>query len=90
MESVAYKAARSVARGIDSRLKATDERFERVVRVLGEDGSVFLYDSAFAVRLDADWIGVFAEHYGFHVFHKDDHTVHQADGWKEPDEGETA
>ena len=82
MESVAYKAARSVARGIDSRLKATDERFERVVRVLGEDGSVFLYDSAFALRLDSDWIGVFTEHYGFHVFHEDDHPLQQADGWK--------
>jgi hypothetical protein len=50
-------------------LQAPD--FDRAVTVRHRDGSVLVYRHAFTVALD-DYHGVFTEHHGYHVFHRED------------------
>ena len=71
MESVNYKDAYAKAEAIDKELRAVDFH-PTEVELMMEDGSHFLYDSAFTRWVDDDWIAVFAEHYAFSIHHKDD------------------
>lgn len=56
----------------DSKLRADDERFQRSVLVIHEEGTVMTVMSAFLVELDEQWVIMFSEHQSFHVWHKDD------------------
>ena len=52
----------------DRKLKASDDRFQRAVILVHHDGSVMLYQSAFLMRYEDDWIICFTEHHGYHVY----------------------
>jgi len=71
MMSVEMKKVWEVAKKVDDLLRADDERFSRSAEVIHEDGSVMILENAF-VEEYKDWYIVFSEHFGFHVFHKED------------------
>lgn len=75
----------AVAQEIDKTLRADDPRLSGAVVLHHEDGAALFYDSAFLMRYyDAEhgnwgacttpgeWIMVFTEHHGFHVYPVDD------------------
>ena len=72
--SVFLREAHKWAKEYDSNLRADDPRFRKMVRIVMEDGSSFFFDSAFALERsdDTDFYYVFTEHYGFHVYAKDE------------------
>lgn len=83
---VTYKDAFKYAARYSNKLRADDERFNRVVLVYHEDGSNFVWRDAFLMRWDTktnekgwtkSWFFVFTEHYGFHVFDCDEVSVSQ-------------
>ena len=77
MMSVPMRAAHAWAEQEDFRLRADDNRFNRFVYVVHEDGSMMFYQSAFVVRcpLDKNFVGIFTEHHGFFVEALDDLRV---------------
>lgn len=74
--SARLKKVEKLAAKYDAKLRANDERFNRTVVVVLDDGSVFFYDSSFAlVVMEGDtgeWLLVFSEHHAFHVFSRAD------------------
>ncbi len=56
----------------DSKLRATDKRFERSVLVIHVEGSVFNIMSAFLIEYDKEWVVMFSEHQGYHVWCAED------------------
>ena len=69
MESTNYKKAYAIAKKIDAKLTA--KAFKRWVRVSLADGADFLFPDAFTVEQDKEWLFVFTEHYGFHIYEYD-------------------
>jgi hypothetical protein len=67
-DSTHYKKAYEIAKKIDSKLTA--KKFKRWVRVSLADGADFLFPSAFT-KHEKDWLFVFTEHYGFHIYEQD-------------------
>lgn len=65
------KAARTFARDYDSKLLATDDRFNHWVNIAHSDGSIFLFNRAFILNIPR-WIIVFTEHFGYHIFDPSD------------------
>ena len=84
--SVNMKRIYEMAKAYDKKLLATDPRFQRSIKIIHEDGSVFFIRNAFLMKYkdktiehrehDADnfneWLIFFSEHNGFDVFHADD------------------
>lgn len=73
--SVPLREAEEVARQLDMALRADDPRLRNCVHVALGDGSAFFWDSAFCETKKTSWQGqvlewlfVFTEHHGFHVF----------------------
>lgn len=69
-----YRQADAVAKARDSQLTAKDFG-DTGVALHMEDGSFFMWKDAFADRVcpeDGKWVVVFTEHYGFHVFDRED------------------
>lgn len=66
-----YSEAYEKAKLVDSGLKATDFQWNARVYVLHEDGSEMDFNYAFLMK-DEDWVFVFTEHNGFHVWHLED------------------
>jgi hypothetical protein len=79
--------AHKVAEGYDKALLATDPRFSHVVRVVHEEGTSLFYVNAFlmkwkdpevvegawgACETPGQWLFIFTEHHGFHVYPLDD------------------
>lgn len=68
-----HKEAEQYVARYDKKLKASDKRFDRCVRLVLDDGSIFDWDSAFAVEIDdGNFLAVFTEHHGFYVHHHSD------------------
>ena len=61
----------NIAKKYDSKLKASDKRFRGSVKIIHEDGSVFMFEHAFLMT-KGDWTICFSEHCGFICFHKYD------------------
>ena len=72
MDSIPHKAIRDKVEAYDSHLLATDSRFRRVVVLRHEDGAYLHLPSAFLMRVEGEWIAVFTEHHGVHVYHAGD------------------
>lgn len=72
MDSVPLQKIKEKAEAYDKALLATDTRFQRSVRLLHEDGSVMLWNHAFLMSIENEWIVCFTEHHGFHVYHETD------------------
>jgi len=68
----AYKLAAE----INGKLLATDPRFSRAVKIIHEEGTVLFFDYAFVERHE-DWVFIFAEHHGHHVYHESDVQYYQ-------------
>ncbi len=66
-----YIEAKELALNYDAKLLATDPRFRRTVEIGHEDGSYFKWCNAFLME-NEEWIFVFTEHFGFHLFDSDD------------------
>lgn len=66
-----YKDAEVFAREYDKKLKATDFHSKNCVYILHEEGTQLFYKSAF-LKTWKDYVLVFTEHHGFHVYHKTD------------------
>ena len=79
-----YQEALEVAEKYNKTLLATDPRFNRTTIIQHEDGSHFLFMNAFACSYQAkphptlgeqNFILVFTEHHGIHVYDKDEVAV---------------
>lgn len=66
-----YKEALTVAKESDKKLSAYDFHPYSLVEIIHEEGTILHYKSAFT-REWKDWIFVFTEHHGTHVYHKSD------------------
>lgn len=66
-----YADIKEKAKAYDGMLLAADPRFSNDVWVNHEDGSFFLWKKAFIMQKD-NWILVFTEHFGYHIFDKSD------------------
>ena len=77
--STYMRQVNQLAEEYDKNLLATDPRLRGLVVVKGQhDGSSFVFPDAFAVKKEDErgpWYVVFTEHYGYHVFHAEDHDV---------------
>lgn len=75
-----FKEAEALAQEIDKDLRATDPRFRNAVYLRHEDGSTFIWNNAFLdytevhanALFDMEYVIVFTEHHGFHVYNTDD------------------
>jgi hypothetical protein len=65
------KEAHKFAKDYDSKLLATDNRFNHWVHIIHHDGSTFLFNRAFILNT-SDWIIVFTEHFKYHIFEPTD------------------
>lgn len=68
-DSTNYKKAYEIAKKIDAKLTA--KKFTRWVRVSLADGADFLFPDAFTIEQEKEWLFVFTEHYGFHIYEYD-------------------
>lgn len=59
----------------EEKIDPSSPRFQNAVQVIMDDDSMFLWQNAFAHKLDDFWYGVVTEHYGYHVFNKEDVMV---------------
>src|SRR5271156_3637992 len=66
-----YTTAHKVAKQIDSELRANDFDPNCITIVLHEEGTQLIYHSSFP-RKWKDWMFIFTEHHGFHVYHMSD------------------
>lgn len=69
--SVKYQEIDTTAKAYDHKLLATDTRFNRTVTLSHVDGSFFKWRRAFVMER-TNWIIVFTEHHGYHIYDKDD------------------
>lgn len=90
--SIAMRRVWEVAKKMDESLLATNPGFQNKVLVRHEEGTTLFYENAFAMRYyDKDgvkhcwgnkhpneWLLVFTEHHGFHVYPLDD-----LDDWRQ-------
>lgn len=75
MMSVNMKKVHEIAEKYDKNLKATDFSGSSIVAVHSlVDMSSFIFSEAFAMSYK-DYYIVFTEHYGFHIYHEDEHSV---------------
>ena len=85
--STDMKRAHKMAEAYDKDLLATDSRFSRAVKLVHEEGTLLFFESAFllkwkdpevkpgawgACETAGQWLLVFTEHHGFHVYPLDD------------------
>jgi hypothetical protein len=81
MMSVEMQRAWEVAKQIDNELKSNDPRLRHCVQIEHDDGTRLFFDNAFIMRYydknhgdwgtcnhPGEWIFVFTEHHGFHVY----------------------
>lgn len=77
MYSVELIKVKKIADEYESKLKATDPRFNRSVIVIClDEATVIHYDNAFAVKYK-DWFLIFAEHQDTQIHHELDAYVIQ-------------
>lgn len=55
----------------DAKIRTTDPRLQRAVRIITDDGASLFYENAFLMKKDK-WVFLFAEHHMCEVFHEDD------------------
>lgn len=85
MMSVDMKRVHAVAEMLDKNLRADDPRLQHCVLILHEEGTTLFFRNAFFKRYHdgehgnwgdsehpGEWIMVFTEHHGFHVYPVDD------------------
>lgn len=68
---ISYQELDSKVKEYDRNLLALDTRFGKDVTIIHTDGSYFHFHSAFLMKKD-DFIICFTEHFGPHIYHKDD------------------
>ena len=66
-----FREITNLAQEYDKTLQADDSRFRRSVAINHEDGSHFHCKNAFLL-IKEDWIIVFTEHFGTHIFDQSD------------------
>lgn len=66
-----YREAEQVAKEVDKKLTAYDFHPCNMVEIIHEEGTILHYKSAFTKEWK-DYIFVFTEHHGTHVYHKSD------------------
>ena len=73
--SSSYADAVAVAKERDKQLTTRDFKPGEAVILHHEEGTQLFYRSAFLERWK-DWVLVFTEHHGFHVYHRSDLSYH--------------
>jgi hypothetical protein len=71
MRGVESQRAYDFAKRIDARLKATDPRLRRSVRIATDDEASLFFEDAFILRWGG-WILLFTEHHEFDAFWEED------------------
>jgi hypothetical protein len=71
LASTPYKEALKVAENIDKKLLCTNFHPDDMVMIIHQEGTVLNYRSAL-LRKWKDWIFIFTEHHGTHVYHNTD------------------
>lgn len=66
------REAYEIAEKLDAELRADNPIFRNSVRIIHEEGTVLNFEWASVVRLSQDYVGIFTEHHGFHVYHYED------------------
>lgn len=83
VDSVPLREARQRAQEIDDKLTAYDFQHGSRVYVKHEDGTELDFNSAF-LQKDDEWVYIFTEHHGFHVYHLED--LEKCMSYQEPQE----
>jgi hypothetical protein len=60
-----------IAQNMDATLRADDERFDRAILIVHQEGTVLFYQNGFA-EPHGDWWMIFAEHHKAQVYHSED------------------
>ena len=71
---VRIQDVREKAEELDKKLLATDPRLSGSVLVMHMDGSLMLFDRAFALLYKKDWAIILTEHHGSHYYCLDELT----------------
>lgn len=66
-----YREAVECAKKINANLAADNDGFSHAVHIMHEEGTVLFYRCAFFERHD-EWVFIFTEHHGFHVYNNED------------------
>lgn len=74
-KQLTYKEVIALAKNCDSKLKATDPRFNYSVSVRHRDGTYLHIQNAFAL-IYQEYLTIFSEHNGIFVFFKEDLTIY--------------
>ena len=72
MMSVYMQKVYDLAKEYDKNLLCTYSRLRHSVRIIHEDGSILFFEDAFLMKhndSEGEWIIIFTEHHGFHVYH---------------------
>ncbi len=77
MLSVEAQKVDEKVRVYDKGLSASDPRWSRMVYIVHEEGTVLLFQNAFLVVFDKEWVVAFTEHHGYHLYHAKDLDFHQ-------------
>lgn len=68
--SKVYKRAKEY----NAQLQADDPRFRRSVLLLHKEGTTLFFQRAFRMTAGDQYLVIFTEHHGFHVYHCDEVT----------------
>lgn len=71
MESVFRKEMRKRVERIDSQISTTDPRLSRTVRIIHEEGTELIFESAFLLMYEG-WVIIITEHHGPHFYEEED------------------
>ena len=71
---VRIQDVKAKAEELDQKLLATDPRLSGSVLVMHQDGSLMLFDRAFALLYKKDWAIILTEHHGSHYYSLEDLT----------------
>lgn len=70
-KELTYNEVDTLAKVDYNRPRGNLKRFNGTIAINHQDGSHFMWNNAFAMKKD-DWIVVFTEHFGYHIFHCSD------------------
>ena len=76
--STHIRAIHAAAAAYSDKLRADDVRLRRSVLLIHEEGTTMLFRKAFRMTTGRDYVVVFTEHHGFHIYHNDEvHSLFQ-------------
>ncbi len=73
--SIQMRKLHAEAKEFDAKLRADHPGFGGNVFIRHDDGTTYYFRYAFVQEMEGEWLAVYTEHHGFHVFHKDEVAI---------------